>query len=244
VRIARPYQPNIIKSPRPGDVYIDKLDGVVEESKRWLYELGLNDTDIDELYEQVPAAAVAMGGVTTIGTAAMDLCIILLFATCVAYVASLAATRPCCVPPSSAAHRSDHPCSCTLHINIHRHVCPCESLSLPLSPSLPLSLPLSLSLSLSPSLPPPISLSPSLPPPISFSASLPCCHSLRCGGGDSYLCIEQRGTRQAPGYINARIFHKFIEPFNPQQSTAAGRKVKLSAEHKDLDMRIREPSRP
>ena len=66
-----------------GDVYLDKLDGMLESSRQWMYEFGMNDTDIDSLYSQIPATALAVGGVTTLGTAAMDFVIILLFATLV-----------------------------------------------------------------------------------------------------------------------------------------------------------------
>ena len=95
--------------------------------------LGLNQSDVDGLYDRLPAAALAMGGATTAAKAWFDFCIIILFAT--------------------------------------------------------------------------------------------------------YLVIEKGGTRQAPGYINARVYKKFMEPFNPNQPPGQ-RRQRLAPLHKQLDRSI------
>jgi len=98
-----------------------------------LLGLGLNQSDVDGLYDRLPAAALAMGGATTAAKAWFDFCIIILFAT--------------------------------------------------------------------------------------------------------YLVIEKGGTRQAPGYINARVYKKFMEPFNPNQPPGQ-RRQRLAPLHKQLDRSI------
>jgi predicted PurR-regulated permease PerM len=77
---------SLVDAVDSADVYIAKLDDILNSTRLWMYDLGMNDTDIDNLYGQIPATAVAVGGVTTLGGAVVDFCIILLFATCVNYL--------------------------------------------------------------------------------------------------------------------------------------------------------------
>ena len=72
---------SIVDAIDSADQYIEKLDDILNSTRFWMYDLGLNDTDIDSMYSQIPATAVAVGGVTTLGGAVLDFFIILLFAT-------------------------------------------------------------------------------------------------------------------------------------------------------------------
>lgn len=72
---------SIVDAVDSADQYIEKLDDILNSTRFWMYDLGLNDTDIDSMYSQIPATAVAVGGVTTLGGAVLDFFIILLFAT-------------------------------------------------------------------------------------------------------------------------------------------------------------------
>ncbi len=113
--------------------YTEKVEFIINASTEYMIEMGLNQTDIDKLFGQVPAAAIAMSGASTAASAWMDFIIILLFST--------------------------------------------------------------------------------------------------------YLVIETGGVRQAPGYINARVYKKFLMPFNPNQPPGQ-RRQRLTKEHRALKKSI------
>ena len=113
--------------------YTEKVEFMINASTEYMIEMGLNQSDIDKLYGQVPAATIAVSGASTAATAWADFIIILLFST--------------------------------------------------------------------------------------------------------YLVIDSGGVRQAPGYINARVYKKFLMPFNPNQPPGQ-RRQRLTQEHRALEKGI------
>lgn len=115
--------------------YTEKIEFMINETTAYMIDMGLNQSEIDDLFAQVadPASSIAIGGASTAASAWVDFIIIILFST--------------------------------------------------------------------------------------------------------YIVIETGGVRQAPGYINARVYRKFLRPLNPNQP-AGERRQRLTSVHRTLSKGI------